>query len=385
MKGNCFQIVYVLISGFLLLFQGHAFALGNRTNHSNSDSTELSVLARIGEEVLDWVNWERDEFVITVYPSLSASPRNGFVYGVAPALKWNSSHPGKANTLTMNAETSTKNILQLQFEHEWYFHPDWMTSGEAFISSREDQYWLGTDETEIYFDRREFRLKWDVLANVLPAFWIGAEWLLNNNHFDNKAEVSFSEADLEGHKGDWLFGMGPKIEVDTRHRTISPQKGTWIQVSPSFVGLAGIGKYDYFRLTIDARRYLQLKKDKTTLAFQGIIDYAEQGVPFFEEPQLGGKERLRGIGHPLRETGNAVWLFRGELRQHLWWRLGGVVFAGFGESSDNFQNPFSGTISSVGGGLRLRMLPDDPLNVRFDFGVSSSGTTGFFVSLKEAF
>lgn len=385
MKGNYIKTVYLLIPGFLMAFQGQAFALGKGTSNSNSDSTVLSALAGIGEEVLDWVTWERDKYVVTVYPSLSASSRNGFVYGVAPAVKWNSSRQGKANTLTMNAETSTKNILQLQFEHEWYFHPDWMTSGEAFITSREDLYWLGTDEKEIYFDRREFRLKWDVLANVFPAFWLGAEWLLNNNSFNNAAQVSFSEADLEGHEGGWLFGIGPKIEFDTRHRTISPQKGTWIQVSPSFVGLFDLGKYNYFRLTIDARRYLQLKKDKTTLAFQGMVDYAEPGVPFFEEPQLGGKERLRGIGHPLRETGNAVWLFRGELRQHLWWRLGGVVFAGFGESSDNFQNPFSRTISSVGGGLRLRMLPDDPLNVRFDFGVSSSGTTGFFVSLKEAF
>lgn len=385
MKGNYIKTVYLLIPGFLMAFQGQAFALGKGISNSNSDSTVLSALADIGEEVLDWVTWERDEYVITVYPSLSASSRNGFVYGVAPAVKWNSSRPGKANTLTMNAETSTKNILQLQFEHEWYFHPDWMTSGEAFITNGEDKYWLGAEENEIYFDRREFRLKWDVLSNVLPSFWIGAEWLLSNNYFNNEVQIFFSEADLDGHKGGWLFGIGPKIELDTRHRTISPQKGTWIQFGSSFVGLAGLGKYNYFRFTIDARQYLQLKKDKTTLAFQGIVDYAEPGVPFFEEPQLGGKDRLRGIGHPLRETGNAVWLFRGELRQHLWWRLGGVVFAGLGKSAGNFQNPFSRAISSVGGGLRIRMLPDDPLNVRFDFGVSSSGTTGFFVSLKEAF
>jgi outer membrane protein assembly factor BamA len=384
-KRNYYQFVCFLIFGFLPVFQEYAFGLGHLNSHSKLDSTDLLVLAGIGEEVLDWVTWEKDAYVITVYPSLSANSRNGLVYGVAPTIKWNSSRPGKANTLTMNAETSTKNILQLQFEHEWYFHPDWMTSGEVFINSREEWYWLGTDENEIYFDRQEFRLKWDLLANVLPAFWVGAEWLLSHNNFDNVAEVIFSEADMVGFKGGWLFGIGPKIEVDTRHRTISPQKGTWIQVTPSFVGLAGLGKYHYFRFTMDARRYFQLKKDKTTLAFQGIIDYAEEGVPFFEEPPLGGKERLRGIGHPLKETGNAVWLFRAELRQHLWWRLGGVVFAGLGESSGNFQSPFSRTISSVGGGLRFRMLPDDPLNVRFDFGVSSSGTTGFFVSLREAF
>jgi hypothetical protein len=100
---------------------------------------------------------------------------------------------------------------------------------------------------------------------------------------------------------------------------------------------------------------------------------------------LGGKERLRGIGHPLRETGNAVWMARAELRQFIWWRFGGVVFAGVGQAAPDYQSPFSNSVASVGGGVRFRMLPDDPLNVRFDFGVSSMGTTGFFVSLKEAF
>lgn len=346
---------------------------------------QTSGIAGLGEKVLDLVTWEKEGVVYTVYPSLSVSPRNGFVYGVMPAVKWNSAHEGKYNTLAINAEHSTKGMLQLQLEHEWYPGGKWLTTGEAFLNRREDQYWVGANDRDFFFDRKEFRIEWDLLNNPAPSLWIGGGILLNNNRFEKSTTFVFEEEGLAGAEGGFIAGVGPKLVVDTRNRTLSPQKGVWLEILPLFAGVSGVGDYKYQRYTMDARQYLTLKEEVTSLAFQVIIDFAEGDIPFYEEPQLGGKERLRGIGHPLEETGNAVWLARAEVRQHLWWRLGVVAFAGAGKADNGYQRPFTDLISSVGGGFRFRMLPDDPLNVRFDFGVSSMGTTGFFISLKEAF
>jgi len=351
-----------------------------------NDSLQKTVgIAGLGEKVLDLITWERGDLVYTLYPSVSVSPRNGFVYGVMPAIKWNSSRKGKFNTIAMNLEHSTKGMLQLQLEHEWYFVSSWLTTGESFVNSREDQYWLQGGDQEFYFDRKEFRIEWDFLNNLFPSLWIGGGILINNNRFDDSARRVFSEEQYLGSDGGWILGIGPKLVLDTRHRTLSPQRGFRLMFYPLFAGIAGAGDYNYQRYSFDGRQYIPLKKDVSTLAFQVVVDYAHDEIPFFEEPFLGGKERLRGIGHPLKETGNAVWLARAEVRHHLWWRFGVVAFAGAGEAGENFKEPFSNIISSVGGGLRFRMLPDDPLNVRFDFGLSSIGTTGFFISLKEAF
>lgn len=349
---------------------------------SNDSVGAVQGIAGLGEKVLDWVTWERNGFVLTVYPSISVSPRNGFAYGVMPAVKWNSSRKGMFNTIAVNAEHSTKGMLQLQIEHEWYFHPLWLTTGEAFVNSREDLFWMGDRQEELYFDRNEFRIEGDISYNIFPNLWVGGNILVNKNRFDKNGVNAFKQDELEGAEGGWLFGLGPNVVYDSRHRTLSPQRGTWLQVLPLF---SGMGNYEYQRITFDGRQYVPLQDEFTTLAFQVIVDYASGGVPFFEEPQLGGKERLRGIGHPMRETGNAVWMARAEIRQHLWWRLGIVAFSGLGQSGDHFRKPFADVVSSVGGGLRFRMLPDDPLNVRFDFGVSSTGQRGFFISLKEAF
>lgn len=383
---GCFFKVLLL---FLLLHFNGNMAQGqsdlSASEVENDTLSDVRGIAALGEKVLDLVTWERNDVVYTIYPSLSVSPRNGFVYGVMPAIKWNSSREGKYNTMAINAEHSTKGMLQLQVEHEWYFHPRWLTSGEAFLNSREDLYWVGDGDEEFYFDRKEVRIEWDFLYNAFPDFWIGAGMLVNNNSFEGHAVDVFKNEQFPGAPGEMIFGVGPRFVFDSRHRTISPQKGFWLQFLPLFSGTFGLGDYNYQRMTFDARKYVSLREEKTSLAFQVVLDYANKDVPFYEQPQLGGKERLRGIGHPLKVTGNAIWMTRVEIRQHLWWRFGGVGFAGIGEAADNFQNLFGDFVSSVGGGLRFRMLPDDPLNVRFDFGVSSMGTTGFFISLKEAF
>ncbi len=353
---------------------------------ARNDSTGIfSRTAKLGENILDVFTWKMGDYVLTIYPVMGANSRSGFVYGIMPAVKWNSAREGRVNTVTINAEASIKGMKQLQLEHEWYFLPMWLTSGNIVLDSREDQFWPGEENNDFYFERRETRFSLDVLNNIAPFLWFGLDMLISNNRFPENVPANYSNGQLAGHQGGWLAGAGPKAVYDSRDRTLAPQKGIWLQISPMLVGVVGLGDYKFNRISVDARRYLQLKKDKSTLAIQVLMDYAEGNIPFYEMPGLGGNERLRGIGHPLRKTGNALWMTRAELRQHLWWRFGGVVFAGVGQASSDFQKPFAGTVGSFGGGLRFRMLPGDPLNVRFDFGISSMGTTGFFISLKEAF
>jgi outer membrane protein assembly factor BamA len=188
-----------------------------------------------------------------------------------------------------------------------------------------------------------------------------------------------------GLEGGAVIGVGPLVVFDSRNRVLSPQKGGLLRAHYLFFGPGGLGDYSYNQWTIDGRWYLPVVHWNSVVAFQLLVEFGGDGMPFYQAPQLGGKDRLRGIGHPLRMTGPSLWMARGEFRQPLWWRLGGVVFGGAGKTAPSFSHPLNDVIGSGGCGLRFRMLPHDPLNVRVDFGVSTLGDSGFFISLKEAF
>ncbi|MFW5889841.1 MAG: BamA/TamA family outer membrane protein [Marinilabiliaceae bacterium] len=350
---------------------------------STSSRGVFERVSGLGENVIDLITWEWDETVFTVYPVVGMNPRSGFVYGVMPALKWDSPRAGKVNTLTVNAEASTKGMKLLQVEHEWYFQEQWVTRGKTLVGSREDRFWPGRGQDDYSFNRKEERMDWFFLNNLTASLWGGVEVLWGRNRL---SDLTFTgDSDIPGQEGGIVSGIGPAFVFDNRQRTLAPAFGNLIELTCLFAGQAGIGDYSYERLTLDARHYRSRKESGTVWAFQSIVDFSGGKVPFYEAPQLGGKERLRGIGHPLRQTGQSVWLVRGELRQPVWWRLGAVFFAGVGKAGDDFSQPFNDVTGSFGTGLRFRILPDDPLNVRFDFGASTMNTTGFYISLKEAF
>ncbi len=340
-------------------------------------------LAGFGEKVLDKVTWERDDYVFTVYPSGGYSPRNGLEVGLMPAFKWEGN--GHANTLTMGLEISTGGMLQFQTEYEWFFHEFWQSRGELTWNRRHDRYWPGTGGRYITFDRREFSVEAELLRRISNNLWGGFMVQGSENSFSNLGVFGDSGFYTPGTQGGSLVGGGPLLVFDSRDRVLSAQKGVLLRAQVLFFGAGSLGRYTYNQYSLDGRNYIPVGSRNGVVALQMLVEFAEKGVPFYQAPYLGGKSRLRGIGHPLRSTGQAVWLARGELRQPLWWRVGGVLFAGAGQAAPNFQNPFTQVTGSFGGGLRFRMLPRDPLNIRIDYGVSTIGDSGFFISLKEAF
>ncbi|MFO8002251.1 MAG: hypothetical protein R6U46_13510, partial [Marinilabilia sp.] len=174
-------------------------------------------VARLGENVLDLITWKHEDFVFTVYPAIGMNPRSGFVYGVMPALKWNSRREGNVNTITVNAEASTKGMKQLLIEHEWYFHEKWLARGKGFLDSREDRFWPAGENEDYYFDRREIRLNWFFLRNITRSLWIGGEVLMVRNRFPGEFEDG--SPDFLNNSGGWVTGAGPSVMFDNRHRT----------------------------------------------------------------------------------------------------------------------------------------------------------------------
>ena len=380
---------FYLFFGLLLLGRCD-LALGQKAKSDTlvEDASGAGALARwagFGEKVLDLVTWERRGRTLVLYPSGGFSPRNGLEVGVTPVLSWRSDLAAKLNTLTLGVEGSTGGMLQFQGEYECFFNESWQSRGKISWNRRQDQFWPSEQSGYWTFDRREIMAEGEWLRRVSSNLWAGVVLQGSSDKIRDFEGPEGALPTIVGREGGTLLGGGPLLLFDSRNRMLAPQKGLLLRAHYLVFGPARLGDFRFDQWTLDGRCYLPLAELKSVVAFQVLTEWAGEGVPFYQAPFLGGKDRLRGIGHPLRSMGHAVWMARGEYRQPIWWRLGAAVFAGAGRAASDFHDPFSHLTGSVGAGLRFRLLPHDPLNVRMDYGVSSLGDSGFFISLKEAF
>ena len=95
---------------------------------------------------------------------------------------------------------------------------------------------------------------------------------------------------------------------------------------------------------------------------------------------------MRGIVHENRYIDRNAWYIQVEGRRHLFWRLGGVLFAGIGNVHDRMSGFNPGHLKYVLGiGGRFRPFRNDLLNLRMDIGKGPGDQYGIYVGVGEAF
>ncbi len=186
-----------------------------------------------------------------------------------------------------------------------------------------------------------------------------------------------------GARGGNSNGLGAIVLVDTRDNIYSTQKGQYEDLEAEFFGHALGSSFTFSRYTLDLRRFIPIAKDQT-LAAQFYAQFVNGDQPFYEMEGLGGDSKIRGY-YLLRFRENNVMLLQTEYRFPIWWRIGGVVFAGGGEVGHVISDfTTHGIHPSAGIGLRFLVVPEEHLNVRADYGVGAD-VKALYLSLLEAF
>ncbi|TVQ14722.1 MAG: hypothetical protein EA364_03880 [Balneolaceae bacterium] len=181
-----------------------------------------------------------------------------------------------------------------------------------------------------------------------------------------------------------VAGVGLSLRNDARNSIMTPVRGHYFEitavVNPSISGTAGFSS-----MYMDARRYWQPEPLPGTIVaahFSGLFTLGE--VPFQAKPAIGGDNINRGYFFGRFNDQNVVQL-QLELRQHLWWRFGAVVFASAGEVWNRFSKvDLSNPKYAGGAGLRFDINRRDSLNLRIDYGLSAHGN-GLYFTIGEAF
>ncbi|MBK3517205.1 BamA/TamA family outer membrane protein [Carboxylicivirga marina] len=358
------------------------------------DNGFVEQAAGMVEGLIDMVTFEKGRSTLSFYPMAGYSPRTGFEIGVMPVWRIKPRNAEECEfyrptTFAPSLKFSTKGMYEVEFDALAFTSKRWMfISKFQYLFLPDEFYGIGNQQKEppfSQFDINRFAFKSDILKGLNESWFVGLRLDFNYDEFSN-VEGELLNPDVLGYEGGWANGIGPGLAFDSRNDLLYPSRGWFVIFSAAaydnFIG----SDYRFTSSSIDVRKFISLKGEESILGFQTVINATTGDVPFYKLSSIGGKRMLRGIAHPYRYMDKHSWFAQAEWRKHIWWRLGGVVFAGTGKvSPEFFQSPFSNLHVVSGAGVRFKVLPDEGLNFRIDFGISNHGDNGVYFTIREAF
>jgi len=362
-----------------------------------SDSTSNSFAekaAGLVENAIDMVTIERGRTTLSFYPLAGYSPRTGFEIGVMPVWRIKPKSDVECEfyrptTFAPSLKVSTKGMYEVEFDALAFTANRWMfISKFQYMFLPDEFYGIGNqqkDEPFTQYDINRFAFKSDILKGVNERLFFGIRLDLNYDEFSN-FEGDLLNPSVLGYEGGWANGIGPGFAFDSRNDQLYPSKGWFVIFSMAAYDKFLGSNYQFTSSSLDVRKFISLKGNESILGFQAMVNATTGDVPFYKLSSIGGKRMLRGIAHPYRYMDKHSWFAQAEWRKHIWWRIGGVLFAGTGKvSPEFFQSPFTDLHVVGGAGFRFKVLPDEGLNFRIDFGISNHGDNGVYFTIREAF
>lgn len=242
-----------------------------------------------------------------------------------------------------------------------------------------------TSDMEENYTSRSLEINLDFLRQIRDELSIGLRYALDTytiTKYDPEGELIKGE--VPGSEGGTSSGLGFVINWDSRNNIFFPSKGCFHQLTSVYAASFLGSDFEYFSLTADSRKYIALHPSHI-LAFQAYFELKTGSPSFRRLALLGGEERMRGYFRG-RYRDNNMMVLQMEYRVlPVWWRIGLVGFFSVGDVSDK-ANHFNIHSFKYAGGFGIRYIwnREDNLNIRIDFAWGKD-TTGFYITLKEAF
>jgi hypothetical protein len=239
-------------------------------------------------------------------------------------------------------------------------------------------------KNEEKYEYNLFSFKSLFLKKVYRAVFLGADY-----HFEK--EYGFKYADggalqtgtITGYNGGVQSAIGLVAIYDSRDNVINTYKGSICEISSYFYSRNLGSTFNFTYLNFLYQKFWQVKR-KHIIAVQAKARYGFGQVPFLDMSNVGNDDMLRG--YPKNRFRDANFLgSQVEYRFPLFWRLGGVTFAGAGDVFGVHKDLSLQDLKySVGAGLRFVVNPAERLNIRLDYGYGKEGGYFYFV-VAEAF
>lgn len=285
------------------------------------------------------------------------------------------------------AYTFEKQILSYASFDMWAFNNRLSIDGELGYYRFFYNFWgVGEESRELEVFSVNFpRIRFEGFWELYNGFYAGPKFTYDNFDIVDREEGGrLTQNEYPGSSGGAISGLGGVVKYDTRNNNFYPSKGYYILGSYERFSKAIGSDFNYDLTWINAIKYFDLGADRVIAA--NIYGRFMQGnVPFFHLSQVGGNSRMRGYYEGYhRDKQMLGWQV--EYRTPVYWRFGLVGFVGnavVGETINSLK--IQNMLTTTGAGLRFKLDTERKINLRLDFGISSDRTTGFYLTIAEAF
>jgi hypothetical protein len=181
-----------------------------------------------------------------------------------------------------------------------------------------------------------------------------------------------------------VFGYSLFINHDSRNHAYVPDRGSLFRVKFSNFDKALGSDYSFRVIEIDYRKFIRITK-KSILGIHSLSTFNFGDVPYRNLAILGGNNMMRGYFAGRYRADKFIGV-QAEYRFPIKGRFGAVGFAGLGEVANNFDEFGLDKIKpSLGAGLRVAILKQEKLNLRFDIAGGNGGSFNYYIVLAESF
>lgn len=335
---------------------------------------------------------------LTVLPFAAYAPETGVQFGAGGGwqFKWPGAarDPATRSSYLAGAVTFTTKGQWTAGAEGSAFLPggDWWLFGRAALASFPLIYYGVGAQTELAdsnrMKHRFVKLEGKGLRRLHGPLYGGLYYRLHSFFDIRWQDDSRIPAGLPGGDGGKSSGLGVSLQYDTRPSQTTPTSGRYLVLdylrNEEFLGSDFV--YDY--LLIDARTYLPVRHGRDVVALNLYAEFNGPDVPIQTMSMLSNattQELMRGVylgRFRDRHEVVAQMDYRGRLKG----RFGYVVFGSAGNVFGSGGNElFEDLKFTYGAGLRFNLNPQDPLNLRVDYTLTSFGESGLSIGAAEAF
>lgn len=335
---------------------------------------------------------------VTGLPYVTYTPQTKVQFGVAGGVqfKW----PGARTDLATrpsyfaaNLAYTTKGQWLAYFENSLYLPQNRWWLWSRFSAGYFPLFYYGvgphTERADTNLMKHRYLIvEGKVLRRVAGALSAGMHYRLES-FFDVSWQFpSRIATSLPGGYGGKSSGIGATAQYDTRNSTTTPTRGRFLVVD--YLHQAGwLGSdFGYDQFAVDGRIYFPVRRQRDVIALNLYGEWNGAEVPIQSMARLSDYSTAllaRGVYLGRFRDRNAV-IAQVDYRGHLKGRFGYVVFGSAGNVyGTGGADLFDDMKYTYGAGLRFNVNPDDPLNLRVDFTLTSFGESGLSIGATEAF
>ena len=325
------------------------------------------------------------------YPYVFYTPETDLAFGAGAVLstKFSDESGARPSSLTFYGFYSINAQFDLTVVPEAYLdHDRLLVSGKVSGGKVIDRmYGLGPttpDIADALYDADYFSIGVRVVASVQEAVKVGAVFEMKSLTVrDTRGNPFLDDPALTGSSGGVHIGVGASAEFDSRDNIMYPSQGVYA-FATAHVFTPPLGSdFTFQRYTFDVRAFTEPFAG-SIVALNLYAMLIGGTPPFYEYALLGGERVMRGY-YLGRYRDRVHIALQAEYRKRIWWRFGGVVFAGAGDVAPSLRDFQARYIKpTYGAGLRFLFDEEEKMDLRMDVGFGR-GSSGVYFSVYQAF